>query len=266
MPERSGYPDGEPCWADVTVPDLDAAERFYGAVLGWTFQRSGPEFGDYTMAFRDGRKVAGLTPPPPGGAFPPAWSLYLASSDVDATAGRLEAAGGKLLTGPLDVPGSGRMLYGFDATGAAFGVWQGAEHTGADLVEEPGAPAWAELNSREGAAADAFYRALFDYEQEQVGDGEAFDYTIWNLGGRAVCGRLRMGEEFPAGMPPHWMVYFAVADTDAAARRVATAGGDVAVEPFDSPYGRIAVARDTGGAVFSVIDLATRSTAPPPAA
>ena len=27
MAERSGYADGEPCWADVTTPDLDAATR-----------------------------------------------------------------------------------------------------------------------------------------------------------------------------------------------------------------------------------------------
>ena len=59
MAHRTRYADGEPCWADVTTPDLDAAQRFYGAVFGWQFQGSGPEFGNYTMALKGGRTVAG---------------------------------------------------------------------------------------------------------------------------------------------------------------------------------------------------------------
>src|SRR6266545_4806611 len=95
MPERNAYPDGEPCWADATTPDLDAAQRFYAAVFGWEFQNSGPEFGNYSMCLRDGKPVAGLTPPPPGPeTAPPMWSVYLASSDVDETARRIGRAGG----------------------------------------------------------------------------------------------------------------------------------------------------------------------------
>src|SRR6266480_6368860 len=101
MAERNGYPDGEPCWADVTTPDLDAATRFYGAVFGWTFQDTGPEFGNYTMALKNDKTVAALTPPMPGGeAAPPAWSVYLATSDVTATAARIEQGGGKVVVGP----------------------------------------------------------------------------------------------------------------------------------------------------------------------
>ena len=38
---------GVPCWADLTVPDLDAAIAFYGAVLTWEFQDAGDEYGGY---------------------------------------------------------------------------------------------------------------------------------------------------------------------------------------------------------------------------
>ena len=33
MTPRNGYPDGAPCWADLTTPDLAGAQRFYGAVI-----------------------------------------------------------------------------------------------------------------------------------------------------------------------------------------------------------------------------------------
>ena len=255
MAERSDYTDGEPCWADVVTPDLDAATRFYAAVFGWDFQNSGPEFGNYTMGLKNGRPVAGITPPPPGDGpqTPPAWSLYFASGDVASAARRIEDGGAKVMMGPLEIPGSGHMLVAFDPTGAAFGVWQPGGHRGAAYWGEPGALAWAELNTRDGGAADAFYREVFGYEQEQVGDGTQFDYTVWKLGDRAVCGRLRMTDEW-ADIPPHWMVYFGVDDADAAAQRITDAGGRVRNGPFDSPYGRIVVFSDPAGATASVID------------
>lgn len=254
MAERTGYADGEPCWADVTTPDLEAAQRFYGTVFGWEFENMGPDFGNYTMCRKDGKNVAALSPPMPGGEAPPMWSLYLKTSDVNATAARMEAGGAKILVAPMEVPGSGHMLYAFDPTGAAVGFWQPGNHTGAQLFGEAGALSWAEVNTRDAAAADAFYQALFGYEQEQIGDGTGFDYKIYKIDGNAACGRMKMSEEWPAEIPPHWMVYFGVDDADAAVQRITDAGGALRHGPFDSAYGRIAVVADPHGAVFSVVD------------
>jgi predicted enzyme related to lactoylglutathione lyase len=255
MGERSTYPDGEPCWADVVTPDLDGARRFYQAVFGWQFQSTGPEFGDYTMALVDGKAVAAIMPPPPGAeTTPAAWNVYLASSDIDATAARAGQGGGKIIMGPLDIPGSGRMLIGLDPTGAVFGIWQPAGHPGAQLTEDPNTPVWAEVHTGDGSAADAFYRGLFDYQQQQIGDGDAFDYTVWSLGGRPVTGRIRQGPE----VPPSWLVYFAVDDTDAAAERATAGGGRTTVGPFDSPQGRVAILADPYGAVFAILDPSRR--------
>jgi predicted enzyme related to lactoylglutathione lyase len=55
------------------------------------------------------------------------------------------------------------------------------------------------------------------------------------------------------------MVYFAVEDVDAAAKRVEELGGKVAVPPTDTPAGRFAVVNDPQGAVFSIIALAARA-------
>jgi predicted enzyme related to lactoylglutathione lyase len=260
MPQRSTYPDGEPCWADVVTPDLDAAKAFYQALFGWECQGSGPEFGNYTMCLVDGRPVAGITPAPPSGAgFPAMWNVYLASSDADTSAARAEQGGGKILMGPLEIPGSGRMMVGLDPAGAAFGVWQGTGHVGARITGEPGTMAWAEAYTRDAAATDVFYHSMFGYEQEQIGDGAGFDYTVWSLGGPPVCGRLLMGDQFPAEMQPHWLAYFAVDDVDAAAERAAANGGTVNDGPFDSPHGRLAIVSDPQGALFSVIDMSRTS-------
>jgi predicted enzyme related to lactoylglutathione lyase len=257
MGERSNYPDGEPCWADVVTPDLDAGQRFYNALFSWEYQNSGPEFGNYSMAAVNGKLVAGVTPPPPGsepGSTPPVWTVYLASADVDATAAKIDKAGGKVIMGPMDVPGSGRFLVAVDPTGATFGVWQAAGHYGAQLTEEPNTPVWAEVHTGDGAAADTFYRSLFDYQQEQIGDGTNFDYTVWSIGDRQVAGRMKE----PDSSTPHWLLYFAVDDADAAAQRATGNGGRVLFGPEDSPYGRMATLADPNGAVLGILDPSRR--------
>jgi len=252
MVARTAYLDGEPCWADVLAVDMDAAQAFYGGVLGWSFRAGDDAAGRYVMALRDGHAVAGISPPPPGPAQSPAWTLYLTSHDLDATARLVDRCAGKVVMGPLDVPGNGRMLFALDPTGAAFGVWEPGQHTGSALYGEAGALCWAELNSREPESADTFYRSLFDYEQRQIGDADQFDYTAWSLGGETLCGRLKMTDSW-TGIAPYWMVYFAVDDADVAADRARRSGGQVQQAPFDSSYGRIAVLADPGGAVFSVL-------------
>jgi predicted enzyme related to lactoylglutathione lyase len=260
--ERSGYRDGEPCWADVTVPDVETGKRFYGDVLGWTFSDSAAEFGGYVNCFKDGRTVAGMSPPQPGNeGMPPVWSVYLWSDDADATARRIEQHGGKLLAGPVDIPGQGRMVFAFDPGGAAFGVWQPQSHHGAQLYAEPGALSWAEIHTHEPAQVDTFYLGLFGYRQEQIGQPPAFDYATYRVGGETVCGRLKMGPEFGAA-PSYWVAYFGVDDCDSAVGRVTAAGGRVDVPPFDSPYGRIAIIADPGGAKFCLVHMTTTSAPP----
>jgi predicted enzyme related to lactoylglutathione lyase len=59
----------------------------------------------------------------------------------------------------------------------------------------------------------------------------------------------------PAEVPPHWAVYFSVADTDAAVARVAELGGTVLMPPMDIEPGRFAPVTDPTGAVFNIIAL-----------
>jgi predicted enzyme related to lactoylglutathione lyase len=76
MPEVSSYATGQPCWADVTSPDVDAAARFYSDIFGWEAAKAAPEpeAGGYTMFSRNGKYVAAASPPPQEGV-PPHWTV-----------------------------------------------------------------------------------------------------------------------------------------------------------------------------------------------
>jgi predicted enzyme related to lactoylglutathione lyase len=156
----------------------------------------------------------------------------------------------------MDVLELGRMAVFADPTGAVFGVWQPGTFAGAGLVNEPGAIAWNELNTRDLAGAEAFYGAVFGWEFQTEEMGEAGSYTTILLDGNPAGGILDMEErEVPEMVPPHWQVYFAVEDTDATVESAKGAGGGVMVEPVDIPAGRFAILTDPHGASFGVIAL-----------
>ena len=85
------------------------------------------------------------------------------------------------------------------------------------------------------------------------------EYTEWQVGGRSVGGMMQKPPMMPAEVPPFWAVYFAVADTDAAVRRVTELGGSVMMPPMDIEPGRFATVADPFGGVFNVIALSARA-------
>lgn len=176
--------------------------------------------------------------------------LYLCTHDMDATVAAIQALGGTLAFGPHDVADLGTMLGAVDATGAYFGVWRPGAHSGTRVVNEPGGYAWAEVNTWKQDDTVAFYTGLFAFGRRDGMEG----YAMLTVGDEPVAGVMQMTEQW-AGMPSHWMVYFAVADIGEAASQVVALGGQVRHGPFETPYGPIVVAADPTGAAFSLVQL-----------
>jgi predicted enzyme related to lactoylglutathione lyase len=256
MPEMTSYAPGTPSWVDLGSPDPAAAARFYGELFGWTHEDAGPDAGGYGFFLLDGRQVGGVGPLQDP-RQPPAWASYVTVEDVDATAAAFRDAGGQVVSGPMDLPAeSGRMAVFADTTGAVICGFQPRNHKGAQVVNEPGSFCWTEHVSREPEQAQELYAAVFGWEFRKS-DNPYADYWTAHAGGaeRGIAGMIRMTDAWPPEVPAHWMAYFAVEDTDAAAARVRELGGEVRVEPFEIPAGRIAVCADPHGAAFSVIKL-----------
>lgn len=251
MPIRTDpWPAGTPCWVDLAVPDVDAARKFYAAVLGWTYLDTGEDYGHYHMCQREGHSAAGLSALQNAGQ-PTVWTTYLASDNVDSTAEKITGNGGKLLAEPFDVPQSGRLCIGLDPQGAVFGVWQSAGSVGAEIYNEPGSLVWNEAGVADPDAARQFYGAVFGYSYQPI-EGAGPAYTTFHRDGDPL-GSIGGLDNMPAGTPPHWLAYFMVVDADAAVAAAVERGAEVPSEPFDTPYGRIAVITDPQGATFGVI-------------
>ncbi|HEX7293500.1 MAG TPA: VOC family protein, partial [Solirubrobacterales bacterium] len=244
----------------LTTPDVEAAAEFYGALFGWEVPElaNSAEMGGYRRAKKGGKDVAGVYPLMEEGQ-PPAWATYVSVSDAAATAALIKENGGSVIVEPMDI-GMGHMAVFADPSGAVFGLWQPVTFAGAELVNEPGAFCWAELNTRDLDTARPFYGDVFGWTFEEKDMGDAGSYTTIDLSGDPVGGILNMTERgVPEQVPAHWQVYFAVEDTDATVEKAKAGGGNVMVEPIDIPIGRFSILVDPHGASFGVIALSAEA-------
>jgi uncharacterized protein len=250
VPEMTKYEPGTPSWVDLGAADPAAAAGFYGDLFGWTFEPAGPveETGGYGMFTLRGKNVAGLGPQMDQ-SQPPYWSTYVSVADVEATLARVEVDGGKILMEAMDVFEAGRMAIVADPNGAQLSLWQPKEMIGADIVNEPGALCWNELNCKDTHAASNFYERVFGWRASPLDMG-GIEYTLFMLGENQVAGLLAMD------VAPRWNISFAVADCDATVAKAKERGGSVIEAPQDLPVGRYAIVADPEGAKFGVIKLA----------
>ncbi len=117
---------GHIAWRELSGDDLEESWAFYTALFGWVSTSpdldTGPG-GGYRLYRAPGMEtdLGGMSRrmPPQRRA---AWTYYLTVDDLEAALERLEAAGGRLLHGPMVVPGGDRVAQCADPQGAAFAL------------------------------------------------------------------------------------------------------------------------------------------------
>jgi len=123
-PGRSGPAGvGDFSWFELYTPNPEGAWNFYQALFGWekTSAMDMGEMGVYQMFGRGGGVPnGGIMKPPPGA--PPAWMPYARVKDAKAAAATATANGGKIINGPMEVPGGDWIAQGMDPQGAMFSV------------------------------------------------------------------------------------------------------------------------------------------------
>jgi predicted enzyme related to lactoylglutathione lyase len=116
---------GEASWHELMTTDAPAAMKFYGAVFGW---RPGEEMdmgpmGTYYIFNRPHGMIGGMMNKPADMAdVPPNWMIYFRVPDIDAAVERVKVSGGRIVNGPMEVPGGDRVVNAIDPQGAAFSL------------------------------------------------------------------------------------------------------------------------------------------------
>ena len=237
---------GKFVWHENNSTDPENARDFYTRLFGWETEVWKPGEMDYAM-IKVGEQMHGGFNTAQGDA-PSHWLGHLLVEDVDETARRAEAADGKILAGPMDMPEIGRFALISDPQGAAFSAYSPE----GDAPISEGTFVWDELLTSDVDGAKSFYTEVIGWTTRDMDMGEAGTYTIFQRAGEVdVAGCMAR----PEGMqgPPHWLPYIATDDVDATVAKAKELGGTAVMEGEDIPnVGRIAVLQDPVGAVFGL--------------
>lgn len=141
------------------------------------------KYAGYTMAFKDGKSVAGIMQSTENGnGHPDLWTTYLG---VDSIAKSFEGvknavatnAGAVFYLRPMDVPDQGKTAMVGDQGGASRGLWEFSAHTGFQVHQETGAATWHELHTKAPDAAVQFYVDVFGLQSAFMSDTPEFRFT-----------------------------------------------------------------------------------------
>ena len=260
MPEVTKHEPGMFNWVDLMTIDAEGAREFYTQLLECeSYDNPAGEGHIYTMLARNGKNIAGLsqmTPDMLEQGMNPCWNSYVAVADVEESAVKAASLGGTIIVPPMDIMDVGKMAITADPTGGVLSLWEAKSHIGAQVIGEPGAFGWAELNTHDTAAAAEFYFGLFGWEAQQQEVGEGMPYTVFMSGGAPAAGMVAIQPEWGEVLP-NWTVYFVVESLEAALEKVQAMGGSVQKQPMSVPtVGTFALITDPQDVYLMLIELA----------
>ena len=239
---------GKFVWFELHTTDVASSQRFYGEVVGWKGESmTMPDGTEYPFIKAGEHNVGGyqsLQGPAPH--FLP----YLSVEDVDASAKKVAAAGGKVLAEPFDAPTVGRICIVQDPQGASLALFRADDGDPADRDAAQGDFHWNELWSSDVEASKAFYADAFGYEVSamEMPQGE---YFILSKDGKQRGGLMQAPD---ASIPTMWLPYIQVDDVEAASARATKQGGELKSPVMDTEgVGRHGVLAGPDGAVVGLI-------------
>ncbi|MBW8871536.1 MAG: VOC family protein [Leifsonia sp.] len=249
MPIEDAFPQGTPVWIDLQSADPPAAATYYRSLFDWEVSPPSADSGGFSLASGRGVPIAALGPLP-SDDVPTTWTVYFSVDDLEAASTAATDAGGSVLLEPGEpVPGI-RLAIVADPAGAVFGLWQRKEPGDPWLRDEPGAVDWLELVASDPASTFPFYESVLGVGISEMRVGSE-PYGLFDVGPTSVAGAYRSDGADPA----HWLVYFNVADLDAAIVRATELGGTLRTEPLSAPgVGRWAEIVDPQGAGFALLE------------
>ncbi len=122
--------EGNFSWAELNTTDYEAAWEFYSKLFGWQLTNDmdmGPEMGTYRMWQREGgpegQSMGGMSNAASKIGAPPHWLFYVNVSDIDAATERVTKNGGKVLHGPMKIPGDDMIAICDDPQGGGFAIY-----------------------------------------------------------------------------------------------------------------------------------------------
>jgi uncharacterized protein len=241
-------------WYELMTTDPDAANAFYGEVVGWRTRKT--SMPGYTLFTAGDVSIAGLIDlrlDATAQGSSPQWVGYVSVNDVDVAVHRVLEFDGTVYVPPTDIADVSRFSVVADPQMARFILikWRDAGRQPSIQSGALGHVGWHELLTIDLERAFAFYREIFGWLRAASEVGPTGTYLQFSAGRQAIGGMFNKPATAPASF---WLYYFNVADISAALDKVRAGRGEILEGPSDIPGGgRVARCTDPQGAMFALI-------------
>jgi predicted enzyme related to lactoylglutathione lyase len=243
------YRPGRFVWHELVTPDVEAARRFYGELVGWQIDTPARDASQpYAYLTKNGQRVGGVVLRP-GPHVPPHVLGFVSVLDVEGTLDRARERRGALLVPPMQTQ-FGRAAVVQDPQGASLGVCRAADGDAAESRRsEVGTFAWDQLNTSDAETACRFYTNVFAWQREPVPSKR--DLSAFTHGGKPLAGLLQA----PQGTFAQWLAYLSVERLERARVLVKQLGGAVMVESVElAGTGQACVIQDNVGTILALFE------------
>lgn len=111
-------------WFEIPADDIERAQRFYGSLFGWAFNKLPAAIADYWHIDTKGKDAS-----PDGGMMPrmhPQQPItnYISVPSVSIAAAKVEKLGGTVCKPKTAVPGMGYFAICLDTEHNTFALWE----------------------------------------------------------------------------------------------------------------------------------------------
>jgi hypothetical protein len=250
----SGYTHGRVVWRELMTRDAAKARAFYAALFGWMYEEldAGPS-GPYTRIRVGGKAMGGLWQLPPDSPATSLWMSYVSVPDVDAAARQAAELGGKVVRGPVELPGLGRCAVLNDFSGAVIGVVRTLAGDPPLEPPKPGEFCWESLGTPGMEKAKVFYGKLFGWKTAKGPEGTVARFTTDGTAQGHVADLLENKEYIPA-----WIPHVRVEKVGPLSDRVSELGGELTALFSVARTARIGIIQDPAGGQLSVYEPTSR--------
>ena len=236
---------GKFVWIDLVTEDVVSAAAFYSGFFGWRAARS-RQNEDYYLFFRDDRPIGGMVALDNRDRQKPEsfWMHTLSVNNVDQTIALVRNHGGKVLEGPLNAEGRGRMALISDPSGAPLILLRAMSGDPDGEGSKAGEWFWTDLFTRDAPKAGVFYNAVAGYQAERVQVEDDHRYHLLKQDGRVRAGMVELDWN---DLKDNWLPYFKVEDVGQSIETARRLGGLLIVRKDD-----VAILSDSTGAAFGI--------------
>jgi predicted enzyme related to lactoylglutathione lyase len=234
---------GKFVWFDLLTEDVQGAQNFYSELFDWRVEG---QSSDYIVIYAGDKPIGGIAPheSKDSEVLESLWLASLSVENVDRAVSATKSRYGKVLDGPFDVKGRGRMAVIQDPEGAELILLRAAGGDPVDETVKSGEWLWVDLFTRDAKTANEFYGSLAGYTAQTVKTEEDNSYNLLEKDDRAFAGVVEIPWE---DVEPNWLPYVKVDDLEGTISLAENLGGVLILR-----LENVAVIADPTGGVFGI--------------